>query len=382
MYFTFVMEQTLGHVTHCKNLHQAVAQESSVEADWLLIDFPPVPGNDLYAWLEKAPVIRNNWSLRAGIKTRKALIEARRQAAVKPDLYFFHTQVTALFGVGLVKNTPKVISLDATPINYDSVGSAYNHKRGDAFSEFLKFKINQRALQSANRLITWCDWAKQSLINDYKVQSEIAVIAPGTDLSLWQRRADEYNTQNEQPVRLLFVGGAFKRKGGELLLDVFRRNFMGQAELHLVTQEKLELSENERNSIFVYNNVTSNSPQLQSLFKKADVFVLPTEADCLPVVMGEAMAAGLPIVTTQVGAIPEVVTDGYNGMTIKPGDGAALTKALGGLITSATLRRTLGANGRKRAETDHDAAKNALQIIEWCKGAIGAPQNAKVVGVA
>jgi glycosyltransferase involved in cell wall biosynthesis len=362
-----VLEQNLGHISHTMNLKKAVPEDKEVNADWLLITFPHSTEKDFYARLEKLPGIKNNWSLRAGVKTRKALQSLN---AKKPDVYFFHTQVLSLFTYGLLDNIPRVISLDATPLNYDSVGKAYDHQPGNALSELLKFKINQKALQSAKRLVTWCEWAKKSLIEDYKVKAEIAVIRPGTDLNLWTR-SEPKPLENDKPVKLLFVGGAFKRKGGELLLEVFRRQFSPKnAELHLVTQEQIKLDENEKDRIFVYNGVTGNSPELQRLFREADVFVLPTEADCLPLVMGEAMASALPIVTTKVGAIPEVVVNGENGFIVPPADGDELAKALHRLLDNASLRRQMGEDGRKRAETEHDAIKNGLHILDWCKGAI------------
>jgi glycosyltransferase involved in cell wall biosynthesis len=365
--FVMVLEQNLGHITHTKNLQRAIPQDQAVNADWLLITFPHSTEKDLYARIENLPGIRNNWSLRAGVKTRKAI---KHRNGKKPDLYFFHTQVLSLFNYGLMGKTPRVISLDATPLNYDSVGSAYDHQPGNPLMEKIKFKINQKALQSANRLVTWCEWAKKSLIEDYKVKAEIAVIRPGTDLSLWTRQEPK-PLDNTKPVKFLFVGGAFKRKGGELLLNVFRRNFLGRnAELHLVTQEQIKLEENEKGKIFVYNGVTGNSPELQRLFREADVFVLPTEADCLPLVMGEAMASSLPIITTNVGAIPEVVVDGKNGFIMKPGDDRMLAKSLETLLDNATLRRQMGEDGRNRAEQEHNAIKNGLQIADWCKGAI------------
>ena len=62
------------------------------------------------------------------------------------------------------------------------------------------------------------------------------------------------------------------------------------------------------------------------------------------------MAAGLPIVASRVGGVPELVEDGVTGLTVPPRNPAALAEALRRLLTDATLRARLGAAGRLRAE--------------------------------
>ena len=68
----------------------------------------------------------------------------------------------------------------------------------------------------------------------------------------------------------------------------------------------------------------------------------------------EAMAAGLPVVASAVGGIPELVVDGETGLLVPPGDPDALADALGKLITDPELRQRLGAAGRARAEACFD----------------------------
>src|ERR1051326_6802677 len=108
----FVMEQTLGHVTHASNLRSALDDHPDVAATWLPIPFAPGRARLL-------PVIRRNWSVRASWRARQALSAAL--AREPHHALFFHTQVTSLFSVGLMQRYPTLVSLDATPINYDSV---------------------------------------------------------------------------------------------------------------------------------------------------------------------------------------------------------------------------------------------------------------------
>jgi glycogen synthase len=87
------------------------------------------------------------------------------------------------------------------------------------------------------------------------------------------------------------------------------------------------------------------------LYREADVFVLPTWREGFPNVVIEAMAAGLPVVATPVGAIAEAIEDGKSGLLVPVRDAAALEAALRRLIEDAALRHALGAAARARVES-------------------------------
>lgn len=86
------------------------------------------------------------------------------------------------------------------------------------------------------------------------------------------------------------------------------------------------------------------------LLAASDLFVLPSLGDAYPTVLMEAMAAGLPVVSTRVGGIPEIVEDGRTGRLVPPGDAAALAKAISGLLDSPGEREALGRAARAEAE--------------------------------
>jgi glycosyltransferase involved in cell wall biosynthesis len=86
-----------------------------------------------------------------------------------------------------------------------------------------------------------------------------------------------------------------------------------------------------------------------ALLARAGVFVLSSRSEGLPISVLEAMAAGLPIVASSVGGLPELVTDGETGFLVPAGNEAALARALALLLDDGELRRRLGAAGRARA---------------------------------
>src|SRR5262249_37679088 len=153
----FVMEQALGHVTHAQNLQSHVAQREDIASTWLPIPF------DVQGPGKLLPLYRGNWSVRASWRARRALSTAL--ARQPHDALVFHTQVTALFSVGLMRRLPTVVSMDATPINYDSVGEHYGHRAaGNSFLERRKFQMNQAVFDAAAAIVTWSEWARGSLI--------------------------------------------------------------------------------------------------------------------------------------------------------------------------------------------------------------------------
>jgi glycosyltransferase involved in cell wall biosynthesis len=90
------------------------------------------------------------------------------------------------------------------------------------------------------------------------------------------------------------------------------------------------------------------------LLSDADVFVLASRSEGLPLSVIEAMAAGLPVVASDVGGVGELVREGETGLLVPPGDPAALADALRLLLADRGLRRRLGSGGRERAKAFFD----------------------------
>ncbi|HLW00776.1 MAG TPA: glycosyltransferase family 4 protein [Ktedonobacterales bacterium] len=361
----FVIEQQLGHGTHSRNLERYIQDDQEVTPVWMPLDF------EATGWLKTLPLVRSNWSVRASLLARRAIGRASQQG--KLDALFIHTQVASLAAGRAMRATPTIISLDATPINYDAVGEFYGHKSGGPL-EGVKFRANVRAFSLATGLVTWCRWAKDSLVHDYGVPPEkITVIPPGVDLSLWPKRPSQGTHDPSKPIKLLFVGGDFKRKGGEVLLECFQRYFQKRCELHLVTQEPVP----QRLNLYVYNGVKPKSETLTRLFAEADLFVFPTLADCAPVAVTEALAASLPVISTRVGAIPESVQDGKTGRLVDAGNVEQLRQALDWLIDHPEQRLEMGQLGRRLVEADYDAEKNCRRLLEILKAAARQTQSGK-----
>ena len=255
-------------------------------------------------------------------------------------------------------------ALDATPINYDSLGAAYNHKpAGSGWLDRQKFRMNQAAFHAAAELVTWSEWARRSLIDDYGADpARIRVLAPGAAQAYFHlgQRRQAASTQEHDKVRVLFVGGDFLRKGGPRLLECLTGQLAERVELHLVTSQPIA---GTPPNVFVHRGLGPNSPKLLQLFAEADLFVLPSFGECLAVVLMEATAAGLPVITTNVGALGEAVREGESGLLVEAGDGAALRAALERLVDDADLRRRMGRAGHALARQKFDAHANNRALL-------------------
>jgi glycosyltransferase involved in cell wall biosynthesis len=346
------MEQALGHVAYTKNLQTAFGDGRLLAPVWMPVPF--AAGGPL----DRLPPARSNWAIRGSLRAQAVL--HRRGGPRRFDALFYNTQTVALLAPLAARSVPVILSLDATPLNFDSVGAAYDHHAAaDSRAERLKQALYRRVFHRAAALTTWSQWAKDSLRDDYGVDPDlVTVIPPGTDLELFPFGTQPRAVDPERKVRVLFVGGDFERKGGRELLAAMRAGLAERCELYAVTKAPVPATP----GVHVYNDLGPNDPRLVALYRDADIFALPTHADCLAVVLGEAMAAGLPIITTNVAAQPEAVRDGVSGLVITPGDVDALGRALRRLADDPDLRRSMGAEGRKIAESRFDTRRNAERL--------------------
>ncbi len=353
-----VLEQTLGHVTHGQNLRRLLSDIAGFDPHFMPVDYD----ND--AWTRYIPGF-GNWTVRAGVRARQALRGDHQR-----DVIFVHTQVPAV----LLGHTevPTVVSLDATPKQYDELGEHYAHDIGPEWLERIKTSLNRRCFERAAHLVTWAEWTKQSLADDYGIDgSKVTVIPPGVDVERWLPPSDAPDREDDGIVRILFVGGDLARKGGFDLLAAsatLRERHGDGVEVHLVTPADVV----DAPGVTVHSGMTPNSPDLIALYQRCDVFCLPTRGDCLPMVLPEAGAAGLALVSTDVGAIGEIVRDGDTGLLVPVGDVGALTAALERLVGDRDLRRRLADAGSALVQADHNAATNAGRIVEVLRQAVAA----------
>jgi glycosyltransferase involved in cell wall biosynthesis len=345
-----VVEYMIGHATFADRLRDAAAAHPRVRAHH----------RDL-RWghrglVERLPLIRSNWSLRSSLRSRMILERAR-----DPDAALIHTQTASLLSAGYMQRVPTVISSDATPRQFDAMGTAYGHATGSRAAEALKAAVVARAYRSSTTIIAWTDWVRRSIVKDYGAAPEKVVsLHPGTDLPEMPRH------DSDGPPRILFVGGDFERKGGKELVSAV--SGLGvPCRLDVVTRDAVEAPPEVR----VHRDLAAGDDQLERLYAEADLFVFPTRGDAVPFAIVEAMAAGLPVISTPVGAIEDLIDDD-GAILVPPDDARSLRTAIETVLTDAPRRRGMAAAARGRAERHFDARTNSRRILDITAAAAAA----------
>ncbi len=190
--------------------------------------------------------------------------------------------------------------------------------------------MEQAALDNCALAIYTSTWAAETALNYYKINPDkIRVIPFGANI-------DRKPTENDidriitgksfNVCRLLFVGVDWHRKGGELAVKVAEQlNQRGiKTELHIVgcsPPRPLDVAIICHG--FLSKKIKEENERIESLYEKSHFLILPSLADCVPVVIAEASSYGLPSVSTNVGGIKSAIDDDVNGKTFDINDDAS-----------------------------------------------------------
>ena len=204
-------------------------------------------------------------------------------------------------------------------------------------------------------------------------RSRLAVVTPGVDQAPLAR-----GSRDSHELHLVTVATLNRGKGHDLLFAAMSRladrrwrlTCAGSDERDPDTAARLRSMLTE---LRLDDRVTlageMDTAGIAALYDSADVFVLPTLSETHPLVVGEALARGLPVVSTITGAIPDLVGrgDAAAGLLAPPGDVDALADALAKVIDDACLRGRLADNARRvreRLPTWEDAARVFAEVVE------------------
>lgn len=228
------------------------------------------------------------------------------------------------------------------------------HQLSDA--EVRAIVDREAAIYAQTRAIfTMSERLRRSFLEDFGVPAEnVHTIHAGPNFDP-DRIPVRAPRPADAPPTVLFVGRAFERKGGPLLLDAFARvrEQIPAARLLVVGPDDRGI---ERPGVellgFVDKEIPSGWAALCDAYAKADVFCLPTRFEPFGIAFLEAMFFGLPCIGPDEWAVPEMVRDGVTGHLVPPGDAAALADRMVALLSDPAAARRLGAEGRRIAR-DH-----------------------------
>ena len=278
-----------------------------------------------------------------------------REAARGHDVLHVYSQNAALLSTGLLRSVPSVVSTDTT--NRVNAYQLPYRKPGrfTAASLVPSTALERRVFAAATLVVAQSEHAAKQLAS-YDVGPErIRIIPFGITIGPWEVRPPPPGLP-----RVTFVGTTLDRKGGRRLLRLFQESLHRRCRLTLVTRDAIPRVP----GVEVINSARPGDGVVPQILAETAVFVLPTEIDQSPYAVLEAMAAGLPVVTTDIGAIPEMVHDGISGVLVRPRDDRALARAIESLLDDGEKRRSMGVAGRKRVVEKFDARRTTTDLLE------------------
>jgi glycosyltransferase involved in cell wall biosynthesis len=266
-----------------------------------------------------------------------------------------YTQSVALRSVGLLRSLPTVVSTDATFLQ-----GAYHlpHRRPTRFTSSavrVSQQFERRVYAAATLIVAQSEWVADCLHRAYGIDRDrIRVIPFGLSVG-----PPPVRVEPDGLPEITFVGSTLDRKGGARLLRVFREHLRDRCVLNLVTHEEVQAEPGVR----VHSDFEPGDARLPELLARTAVFAFPTEMDNSPYSVLEAMRAGVAVVGTRVGALPEMIQDGETGLLVAHDDGA-LAATLGSMLDDPTRTAEMGAAGRARFEELYDARITTRHLLD------------------
>ncbi len=348
-----LMEKHMGHGTYGELLRKGFQESTKIAVDFYWYHEQRQLDTKIIRRL-LTPYFPNEWIQKQNLDLRRFRAQisfaymARKLALklLKKQDYsalHLHTYILGFLSLDLMEKIPTVVSLDMT---------SYQAAKEKTDPQFMwtyapNLWLGKKVFQAAKRIVTRSQWGRQSVIKDYNIDPDkVKVVYPGVDINKLTP-PDLAQKEAEKPFKILFVGNDFDRKGGYDVLEVFLANFAETAELHLMTNAEIEC---QHPNVFLHRGISAYSKEWLELYRQAHVFVMPTIFEGFGWVFIEAMSAGLPVIATNINAIPEMVQEGETGFLIQPGDRAALSAKLRILQDNPSLCRQMGAKGREIVE--------------------------------
>jgi glycosyltransferase involved in cell wall biosynthesis len=268
----------------------------------------------------------------------------------------------ALPEVGALRCHRPLIALVHQPLALDP---GLNSTQADTFRE-----TERAALAATARVVVTSEATARIMMGDYEVPAQrISVVRPGSD------PVPPALGSNDGIVRLLSIGSVLPVKGYDLLIAAvaalnempWRLTIAGDRTRNLAAAAQLDTDIEAYGLGSRVAVLGAVAPQrVIELYLASDVFVLASRFEGYGMALSEAIAHGLPVVSTMTGAIPDTVPPG-TGLLVPPDDAAALARALRRLIGDSTERQRLATNARAAAAqlpTWQDSARLFAGAIE------------------
>jgi alpha-maltose-1-phosphate synthase len=348
-----------GHAT--MHLHLYRALRTMPDVDFVALDVPPRSFSRRLAGVQVPGLSRLDADL-ASIRAQLALSSTAQRmldAAISQGpvgAVHAYSQHVALRSVAALRSYPSVVSTDATTAQNALQLPYRTPARFTPFSTRVAEYFEAKVFGAATMVVAQSEWAAGAIRDRYGTADDDIRVIP---FGMMPPEPAEPVTVDGPP-EITFTGTSLSRKGGDTLLRAFRDRLHDRCVLNLVTPEYVTPEPGLR----VHRAIRPGDRRLVELLARTSVFVLPSAIDKSPYSILEAMFAGVPVVSTTVGGIPELVVDGETGILVPPDDPPALADAIERLLGDDALRARMGEAGRTRAVARFDARVTTRQLLQ------------------
>lgn len=226
-------------------------------------------------------------------------------------------------------------------------------------------------LKDAAAVIACSNYEKEGMMKMGIHPSKIHMIPMGIRLEEWnetdgKRFKQKYRLEGEKIV--LFAGTKNYNKGAIHLLDAVEKITTEMGEVTLVSlglsTEEWKKKKNSLRQIHLLDLGYVSEEEKRDAFEACDLFVMPSRYDSFGIVYLEAWQCGKPVIGARVGAIPEVIEEGEDGLLVEFGNTDQLASVILDLLKNDHLRKRLGENGRRKVAERFNWQKNIGRIEE------------------
>ena len=234
-------------------------------------------------------------------------------------------------------------------------------------------------IASAAFVVSVSDWgrAQAQLCSDAAHWSKLHVVRCGIDVSRFVPAGDAGVRSGPGRLRLLTVGRLAPEKGHTVLLDALKSVTRQGLDLECTVvgagplrDELVRRTEELGLSDRVAFAGAVGQDDILPYYRDADVFVLPSLAEGLPVVLMEAMAVGLPVIASNLTGIPELITHGQHGLLVSVGRADQLAEAIATLARDPAQTEVMATAGRARVRADFDITRTVEVLVRVIESVI------------
>jgi glycosyltransferase involved in cell wall biosynthesis len=244
-----------------------------------------------------------------------------------------------------------------------------HHEIESKILRFLCIRLESIFFFCADVFVTTSKTTKSEVQQLKGRDRNVFVIYPGVE----QNESEITLTEESNGFNLLFVGDCVRRKGLEYLIESLASLKKDDLYLHVVGRDDRDpaysehiirlIEKNELQSNVIFHGRVDDSTKWK-LFHKSHVLVLPSLWEGYGMVIAEAMSCGLPIISTKVGAIPELVKDEINGILVPPADSRSLASAISYLMDNPLVREEYGKKSKYLSRSFNNWLRVGEQFVE------------------